>query len=210
MDMDTSASYTASNMAAKLVQANPPAVTAECCRILNTLLGNLAREDCEKCEAASRVAPASPSCRAGTLSIDRRCRRRRYRRINLANAKIKAAVVAAKFATEFLLECGFEQAAEGFVEMRGDGASARAAAAQAALDAACALHGGPLALSMRLPLEGVRACCAVGENAVATGSMDNGIRIWSASPPLAGDPEPIACLREHEGIRGANRPSGAS
>ena len=157
-----------------LVTANPPTVTSDCCRILNTLLGNLAREDSEK-----------------------------YRRINLANAKIKAAVVSAKFAVDFLRACGFEDAGAGVVEMRGADASARAAAGQAALDDACAQNSGPLLLGMRLPLDGVRACCSVGENMVATGSTDNGVRIWSSSPPLTGDPEPITCLVEHEGIRGA-------
>lgn len=165
----------AAELAALLIKSNPPASTSECCRIINTLLDNLARDDCEK-----------------------------HRRINLRNNKIKSAIVSVKYAVDFLLASGFESVDEGLIEMRGDHASTRATAAQAALDLACVQNDGPLALGLQLPLEGVRSCCAVGETAIVTGSIDNGVRIWPVSRPLVGQSQPLVCLQEHEGVRGVN------
>lgn len=164
-----------SEVATKLVSSNPPGALAECCRVLNTLLGNLAREDCAK-----------------------------YRRVNLQNAKIKEAVLSARYAEELLLACGFESAEDGAVEMRREDGSAAATAGQEALDAACAQYLGPLWLQHRLPAEGVRSCCHAGDELVATGTMDNALRVWSASPPIQGDAQPLSTLRAHEGMRGVN------
>jgi hypothetical protein len=88
--------------------ANPFSTLEESGRVLSTLLSNLAREDTPK-----------------------------FRRVNLTNAKIKAAVLGAAGAREVLIAAGFSAVEDGSaLEMTGDGASARAAAASAALDEA--------------------------------------------------------------------------
>ena len=65
---------------AAFVRDNPASVLAESVRIVATLLSNLAKEDNAK-----------------------------FRRVNLQNAKIKAAVVSAKGAVSVLQAAGFEE-----------------------------------------------------------------------------------------------------
>lgn len=160
--------------------SNPFSTLVESGRILSTLLSNLAREDTEK-----------------------------FRRVNLTNAKIKAAVLGAAGAREVLVAAGFAPVGDGSaLEMAGDGAaSARAAAAAAALDEALAAAAGPLALRQRMAHE-ARCCCggAAGadDGTVLTGGMDNLVKVWSLSPPLQGAPEPLRVLAAHENARGAS------
>ena len=109
--------------------ANPFSTLEESGRVLSTLLSNLAREDTPK-----------------------------FRRVNLTNAKIKAAVLGAAGACEVLIAAGFLAVEDGSaLEMTGDSASARAAAASAALDEALVAAGGPFALRQRLAHES--RCC---------------------------------------------------
>ena len=83
----------------------------ETVRILVTLLSNLAKEDTAK-----------------------------FRRINLQNAKIKAAIADVAGAKEVLLACGFEAVEGGAALLMGlEDGSARAATASAALDDALAI-----------------------------------------------------------------------
>ncbi|KAL1524177.1 hypothetical protein AB1Y20_019086 [Prymnesium parvum] len=90
--------------ARRIVTSNPQATASECLRILNALLQNLARENTAK-----------------------------YRRIHLSNARVQAAVVSTVGAVDFLRKCGFEDSAEGYLEISPPDASSRAAAGQAAL-----------------------------------------------------------------------------
>ena len=94
---------------------------AETARIIGALLANLKGEDCAK-----------------------------FRRVNCANAKIKAAVVEAIGGENMLIAVGFERAADGALEMNHADASERCAAGLAALDAACIAHGAPFLLRSRL------------------------------------------------------------
>ena len=158
--------------------ANPFSTLEESGRVLSTLLSNLAREDTPK-----------------------------FRRVNLTNAKIKAAVLGAAGACEVLIAAGFLAVEDGSaLEMTGDGASARAAAASAALDEALVAAGGPFALRQRLAHE-ARCCCggAPGEaGTVLTGGMDNLVKVWSTALPLQGAAEPLRVFVAHENARGAS------
>ena len=102
-------------------QKNPPAVAAECCRVLNMLLANLVSDTSDK-----------------------------FRTIKNTNAKLKAAVFSPQGGEAVLLACGFERVESG-LEMRAEDAGARAAEGQAALDAASIAFGGPFALCAQLP-----------------------------------------------------------
>ena len=148
--------------------ANPFSTLEESGRVLSTLLSNLAREDTPK-----------------------------FRRVNLTNAKIKAAVLGAAGAREVLIAAGFSAVEDGSaLEMTGDGASARAAAASAALDEALVAAGGPFALRQRLAHE-ARCCCggAPGEaGTVLTGGMDNLVKVWSTALPLQGAAPKVSSL----------------
>ena len=138
----------ASAAASLVLSSNSAALAAECLRVSSVLLANLVRLDCPK-----------------------------HRSLNLSNPKIRASILNAHGGEALLLACGWEKKEGASAEMVGEDASSRAAAALAAIDHACSTHPThpmPLSLSTRLPIEGVRACCAVGEGLVATGSMDNG------------------------------------
>lgn len=158
--------------------ANPFSTLEESGRVLSTLLSNLAREDTPK-----------------------------FRRVNLTNAKIKAAVLGAAGACEVLIAAGFLAVEDGSaLEMTGDSASARAAAASAALDEALVAAGGPFALRQRLAHES-RCCCggAPGEaGTVLTGGMDNLVKVWPTALPLQGAAEPLRVFVAHENARGAS------
>jgi len=159
-------------------QKNPPAVAAECCRVLNLLLANLVGD------------PTSE----------------KFRTIKSTNAKLKAAVFSPQGGEAVLLACGFERVESG-LEMRAEDAGARAAEGQAALDAASIAFGGPFALCAQLPhSSSVRAICGLG-NLVATGAMDNAVRLWPAERQ-PGEPQPLETLAGrpgcHEGVKGVN------
>ena len=159
-------------------QKNPPAVAAECCRVLNLLLANLVDD------------PTSE----------------KFRTIKSTNAKLKAAVFSPQGGEAVLLACGFERVESG-LEMRAEDAGARAAEGQAALDAASIAFGGPFALCAQLPhSSSVRAICGLG-NLVATGAMDNAVRLWPAERQ-PGEPQPLETLAGrpgcHEGVKGVN------
>ena len=145
-------------------------------RVLSTLLNNLAREDTPK-----------------------------FRRVNLLNAKIKSAIVDVPQAVQVLLAAGFAPTAEGTaLELAGDDASARASAAATALDEALAAGGGPFALRQRMAHEARCACAGGDGSTILTGGMDNLVKVWSATPPLQGAPEPLRVLTAHENARGAS------
>ena len=157
---------------------NPPAVAAECCRVLNMLLANL----------------------VGDPTSDK------FRTVKSTNAKLKAAVFSPQGGEAVLLACGFERVESG-LEMRAEDAGARAAEGQAALDAASIAFGGPFALCAQLPhSSSVRAICGLG-NLVATGAMDNAVRLWPAEHQ-PGEPQPLETLAGqpgcHEGVKGVN------
>ena len=115
---------------AHLLASNAPDKLPDTLRVLSMLLMNLAREDCAK-----------------------------FRRVNCGNAKV-AATISLPGAKEVLIAAGFEPVEEGgALETKAENASARAAAAAAALDNACAVGGAPYALRggyWRFPLCG---CC---------------------------------------------------
>ena len=164
------------------VTSNSAAVLTEAVKILATLLSNLAKEDNAK-----------------------------FRRVNLQNAKIKAAIGAdkAKHAIEVLTSAGFESVEDGAaLEHKAENASARCAATLAALDAACSkAERAPFALRLALPHggAGVRACAYAADGAtILTGATDNIIRVWPSAPPLQGDAVPCAVLAAHGGRERVN------
>ena len=166
---------------AAFVRDNPASVLAESVRIVATLLSNLAKEDNAK-----------------------------FRRVNLQNAKIKAAVVSAKGAVSVLQAAGFEEVEGGAaLEHKASDASVKCAAALKALDDACATaEGTPFTLRLHLPhggAGGVRCCSYAGDGStLLTGAMDNIVRVFPSAPPLQGEAVPCAALVAHENARGAS------
>ena len=130
-------------------------------KILSTLLSNLAKEDTAK-----------------------------FRRINLQNAKIKAALVdKGGSGVAVLKAAGFEEVEGGAaLEHKADDAPAKCTMALKALDEACSSSdGAPFALRLALPHGGAGVrCCAGGfeGQTLLTGAMDNSTRPC-VKPPRA-------------------------
>ena len=112
----------------------------------------------------------------------------KYRRLRTTNPKIEAAIVRVAGALDVLLAAGFAQSGE-WLEIGGDDATVLAAA-QRARDAPRRPRRAPagfvpLARCARWPMRAPRA----GDGRLASGGLDNVVRVWDAEPPLAGAAE---------------------
>ena len=166
--------------------AGSPRELAECLRVMCALLSNL------------RAKPDSD----------------KFRRVNTSNAKVAAAVCDVAGAEAVLLACGFTRTGGG-LEMAHADAGARCAAALDALDAAAIAFRAPFGIRARLShTSAVRCCCAADPFAgdvangtrepvvaVATGALDNVVRLWRTDGGDAGD---CRALEGHESCRGAS------
>ena len=177
MDLSDSDNAAAELACAQFVKSNPATTLTDSAKIISTLLNNLAREDSAK-----------------------------FRRVNLQNARVKAAVVTATNATDILLAAGFEPTEDGAaLENKASDAQAKCAATALALDEACSrAENASFLLRLSMPHEGagVRSCAYAGDGAtLLTGAMDNIVRVFPSEPPLSGDAVPCAALVGSEPAR---------
>lgn len=111
----------------------------------------------------------------------------KFRSIRLTNPKIKATIADVPAAKALLLACGFSEAGESLVA--GEGAEAKGREALALLEEATAGYG--LSVEFTGHAGAVRCVCALPDGGVATGAMDNVVRLF----PGAGGP--ARCLVGH-------------
>lgn len=160
--------------AANRLRTNTPAALAASgtLQILKTLLSNLVKEPGEE----------------------------KFRRVKLTNAKISKAL-SSPGAEEMLVSAGFVRSGEALevrAELAGEGLSGLARAALEALDSC----GGRL-LSAQLRVEGaVRSVCALPDGGLASGSMDNAVRVYPPAGDWTAPPQVLAGHESRAGVSG--------